>query len=35
MRGGDVLIHIALLPVCLAIAATLIGLVWSTVHLHA
>ena len=35
MRGRDVLIHIALLPVCLAIAATLIGLAWSTVHLHA
>ena len=35
MRGRDVLIHVALLPVCLAIAATLIGLVWSTVHLHA
>jgi hypothetical protein len=28
MRGRDVLIHIALLPVCLAAAATLIGLVW-------
>jgi hypothetical protein len=35
MRGRDVLIHIALLPVCLAIAATLIGLVWSTFHLQA
>ena len=35
MRGRDVLVHVALLPVCLAIAATLIGLVWSTVHLHA
>jgi hypothetical protein len=35
MRGRDVLIQVALLPVCLAIAATLIGLVWSTVHLHA
>jgi hypothetical protein len=34
MRGRDILIHVALLPVCLAIAATLIGLVWSTVHLH-
>jgi hypothetical protein len=28
MRGRDVLIHIILLPVCLAAAATLIGLVW-------
>jgi hypothetical protein len=28
MRGRDVLIHIVLLPVCLAAAATLIGLVW-------
>jgi hypothetical protein len=28
MRGRDVLIHITLLPVCLAVAATLIGLVW-------
>ena len=28
MRGRDVLIHILLLPVCLAAAATLIGLVW-------
>jgi hypothetical protein len=27
MRGRDVLVHVALLPVCLAIAATLIGLV--------
>jgi len=35
MRCRDVLIHVALLPVCLAIATTLIGLVWSTVHLHA
>ena len=28
MRGRDVSIHIILLPVCLAAAATLIGLVW-------
>jgi hypothetical protein len=28
MRGMDVLIHILLFPVCLAAAATLIGLVW-------
>jgi hypothetical protein len=28
MRGRDVLIHILLLPVCLAAAATFIGLVW-------
>jgi hypothetical protein len=35
LRGRDVLIQIALLPVCLAIAATLIGLVWSILHLHA
>ena len=28
MRGRDVLTHIILLPVCLAAAATLIGLVW-------
>jgi hypothetical protein len=28
MRGRDVLIHILLLPLCLAAAATLIGLVW-------
>ena len=28
MQGRDVLIHILLLPVCLAAAATLIGLVW-------
>jgi hypothetical protein len=28
MRGRDVLIHILLLPVCLAAAATLVGLVW-------
>ena len=28
MRGRNVLIHIILLPVCLAAAATLIGLVW-------
>ena len=31
MRGRDVLIQITLLPMCLAIAATFIGLVWSTV----
>ena len=35
LRGRDVLIQIALLPVCLAIAATLIGLIWSILHLHA
>ena len=35
MRGRDVLIQITLLPMCLAIVATFIGLVWSTVHLHA
>ena len=29
MRGRDVLIHIAMLPVTLAIAGTLIGLAWS------
>jgi hypothetical protein len=28
MRGRDVLIHIAMLPVTLAIAGTLIGLIW-------
>ena len=32
MRGRDVLIHIALLPVTLAVAGTLIGLVWSIVR---
>jgi hypothetical protein len=29
MRGRDVLIHITMLPVTLAVAGTLIGLVWS------
>ena len=32
MRGRDVLIHIAMLPVTLAIAGTLIGLAWSVAH---
>ncbi len=32
MRGRDVLIEIALVPVSLAIAATLIGFVWSALH---
>ena len=32
MRGRDVLIHIAMLPVTLAIAGTLISLVWSIVR---
>jgi hypothetical protein len=32
MRGRDVLIEIATVPVSLAIAATLIGLVWSILH---
>ena len=32
MRGRDVLIHIAMLPVTLAVAGTLIGLVWSIVR---
>ena len=32
MRGRDVLIEIALVPVSLAFAATLIGLVWSALH---
>ena len=32
MRGRDVLIHIAMLPVTLAITGTLIGLAWSVAH---
>jgi hypothetical protein len=32
MRCRDVLIHIAMLPVTLAIAGTLIGLAWSVAH---
>ena len=32
MLGRDVLIHIALLPVTLAVASMLIGLVWSIVR---
>ena len=32
MRGRDVLIEIALVPVSLALAATVIGLVWSALH---
>ena len=32
MRGRDVLIEIALVPVSLAFAATVIGLVWSALH---
>jgi hypothetical protein len=32
MGGRDVLIHIAMLPVTLAIAGTLIGVVWTAVH---
>jgi hypothetical protein len=32
MRGRDVLIHIVLLPVALAVAGTVIGLVWSVVR---
>jgi hypothetical protein len=32
VRGRDVLIHIVLLPVSLAIAATLLGLIWSIVQ---
>ena len=32
MRGRDVLIHIAMLPVILAIGGTLIGLAWSVAH---
>ena len=32
MHGRDVLIHIALLPVTLAVAGMLIGLVWSVVR---
>ena len=32
MRGRDVLIHIAMLPVTLAVTGTLIGLVWSIVR---
>jgi len=32
MRGRDVLIHIAMLPVTLAVAGTLIGLAWSVAH---
>ena len=32
MRGRDVLIHITMLPVTLAVAGTLIGLVWSIVR---
>lgn len=32
MRGRDVLIHIAMLPVMLAVAGTLIGLAWSVAH---
>ena len=33
MRGRDVLIYIALLPVTLAVGGTLIGLVWLFVRL--
>jgi hypothetical protein len=32
MRGRDALIEIALVPVSLAFAATVIGLVWSAIH---
>ena len=32
MRGRDVLIHIAVLPVMLAVAGTLIGPAWSVAH---
>jgi hypothetical protein len=32
MRGRDVLIEIALVPVALAFAATVIGLAWSALH---
>lgn len=32
LRGRDVLIEIALVPVSLAFAATVIGLVWSALH---
>jgi hypothetical protein len=32
MRGRDALIEIALVPVSLAIAATIIGLVWSSIQ---
>jgi hypothetical protein len=32
MRGTDVLLEIALVPVSLALAATLIGLVWVVLH---
>ncbi|MGA9605322.1 MAG: hypothetical protein ACRECI_09540 [Methyloceanibacter sp.] len=32
MRGRDALIEIALVPVSLAFAATVIGLVWSALH---
>jgi len=32
MRGREVLIHIAMLPMTLAVAGTLIGLVWSIVR---
>jgi hypothetical protein len=33
MRGRDVLINIALLPVTLAVSSTLVGLVWLGVRL--
>ena len=32
MRGRDVLIQIAVLPVSLAVAGTLIGLIWTIVR---
>jgi hypothetical protein len=32
MRGRDVLIQIAILPVTLALAGTLIGFVWSILN---
>jgi hypothetical protein len=32
MRGRDVLIQIAMLPVALAVAGTLIGLIWTIVR---
>jgi hypothetical protein len=32
MRGRDVLLEIAVIPVSLAFAATLIGLIWIAIH---
>jgi hypothetical protein len=32
MRGRDVLLEVAVIPVSLAFAATMIGLVWIALH---